>query len=118
MIKSMDRIKSLQQAILSVMDDYIEDHSHSESVRGLQYEKIVDAPHLHFQLMLLGWKDGERIFSLLFHADIIDQKIWIQEDNLAYSVAERLLEKGISKKEIVLAYFSATHRQYTEYAVS
>jgi XisI protein len=114
----MDRIAILQQAIVSVMDDYIAEHAHSESLQGLQYEKVIDAQNLHFQLILLGWKERQRIFNLIFHVDIIGDKIWIQEDNLEYSVAERLTEKGISKKEIVLAYFTTAHRQYTEYAVS
>ena len=114
----MDRRTVLQQAIIDVMDDYIADHSHSDTMRELNYEKIIDRQSLHFQLIRLGWKDRQRIFNLIFHVDIIDNKIWIQDDNLEYSVAERLTEKGISKKEIVLAYFTASHRQYTEYAVT
>ena len=114
----MDRIANFQKAIIAIMNDYITDHIHSESLKGLQYEKVVDTQNLHFQLIRLGWKDRQRIFNLIFHIDIIEDKIWIQEDNLEYSVAERLTEQGISKKDIVLAYFTASHRQYTEYAVS
>ena len=114
----MDRLTLLQQAIIAVIDGYITEHAHSESLRELNYEKVIDAQNFHFQLIRLGWKDRQRIFNLLFHVDIIDNKIWIQEDNLEYSVAERLTEQGISKKDIVLAYFTASHRQYTEYAVS
>lgn len=114
----MDRTVVLQKAIVSVMDDYIAEHAHSESLRGLKYEKVIDTQNLHFQLIMLGWQDRQRVFNLIFHADIIDEKIWIQEDNLEYSVAERLTEHGLSKKDIVLAYFTSTHRQYTEYAVS
>jgi XisI protein len=42
----------------------------------------------------------------------------IQNDNLEYSVAERLVDRGISKKDIVLAYFSPSHRAFTEYAAA
>ena len=34
------------------------------------------------------------------------------------SLAERLENKGISKKGIVIAYFPESHRKYTEYAVA
>ena len=114
----MDINKKLQTAITAVMDDYIEAHIHSKSLAGLKYEKVIDNQNLHFQLILLGFNERQRIFNLIFHMDIIDDKIWIQDDNLEYSVAERLTEKGISKKEIVLGYFTASHRQFTEYAVS
>jgi hypothetical protein len=100
------------------MDDYIADHSQSESLKGLIHEKIIDTDNLRFQLVRLGWKDKQRIYNLIFHVDIIDNKIWVQEDNLEYSVAERLVDKGIFKKDIVLAYFTPFHRQHTEYAVS
>jgi hypothetical protein len=60
----------------------------------------------------------KRIFNLLFHLDIVGDKIWVQEDKMEYSIAEKLAERGISKKEIVLAYFPDYHRTYTEYATN
>ncbi len=114
----MDKLTKLQDAIIAVMDAYINDHAHSQSLKELKYEKVLDFNNHHYQLIRLGWKDRQRIFNLIFHVDIIDDKIWIQEDSLEYSVAERLGDNGIDKKDIVLAYFSASHRQYTEYAVS
>ena len=45
-------------------------------------------------------------------------KIWIQEDNTEDGLAALLAEKGIAKKEVVLAYFPEYHRKYTEYAVA
>jgi XisI protein len=65
-----------------------------------------------------GWEGYKRIFNLLFHLDIIGDKVWVQEDTMEYSIAERLVEKGIAKKEILLAYFPDYHRAYTKYAIS
>ena len=42
---------------------------------------------------------------------------WVQEDKMEYSITERLVEKGVSKKDIVIGYFPDYHRPYTEYAV-
>ena len=63
-------------------------------------------------------KRNERVFNVFFQADIIQDKIWIQADNNEYSITERLVDKGITKKNIVLAYYPEFHREYTEYAVS
>ncbi len=114
----MDRIMRFRQAIIDVIDDYIEEHSSSVEKEGLVYEKLIDTNNERFQLILVGWQDEERYYARIFHVDIIDNKIWIQDDNLEYSVAERLGDRGIPKKDIVLAYFSPSHREYTEYAVS
>ena len=112
----MDRITRFQEAISAVMDEYIVDHVHAEPQQELKYEKVMDFNNHHYQLIRLGWRGRQRIFNLIFHVDIIDDKIWIQEDSLEYSVAERLGDQGIGKKDIVLAYFTVSHRQYTEYA--
>lgn len=114
----MDRITQFRQAIIDVIDDYISEHNPSIEKEGLKFEKIIDTGNQRFYLVLVGWKDEERYYARFFHVDIIDDKIWIQDDNLEYSVAERLGDRGISKKDIVLAYFSPSHRAYTEYAVS
>jgi XisI protein len=114
----MDRITIFRKAIISVIEDYIEEHTRLTSYKEVHYQPIIDNEHLRFQLLLVGWHEHHRIHSQIFHVDIIDDKIWIQDDNLEYSVAERLGDKGISKKDIVLAYFSPSHREYTEYAVS
>jgi phage terminase large subunit GpA-like protein len=114
----MDRIMHFRQAIIDVINDYVEVHSSSVEKEGLVYEKLIDISNQRFQLVLVGWQDEERYYARIFHVDIINNKIWIQDDNLEYSVAERLGDKGISKKDIVLAYFSPSHRAYTAYAVS
>ncbi|MCB9265020.1 MAG: XisI protein [Lewinellaceae bacterium] len=39
----------------------------------------------------------------------------MQEDKMEYSIDEMLVEHGVSKKDIVLAYFPDYHRKHTEY---
>ena len=114
----MDRITRFRHAIIDVIDDYVSEHTPSVEKEGLKFESIIDTKNQRFQLLLVGWKEEERYYARYFHMDIIDNKIWIQDDTLQYSVAERLVDRGISKKDIVLAYFSPSHREYTEYAVS
>lgn len=86
--------------------------------KDIEFTSIADTDKNHFQIIAMGWEGYKRIFNLLFHLDIIGDKIWVQEDKMEYSIAERLVEKGVSKKDIVLAYFPDYHRAYTEYAVS
>jgi XisI protein len=112
----MDRITQFRQAILSVIEDYIAEFTKQTSLNDVQFEPIIDNENQRFQLLTVGWHNSQRIHSLIFHMDIINDKIWIQNDNLEYSVAERLVDRGISKKDIVLAYFSPSHRVFTEYA--
>ena len=113
----MDRtIEKYRNAIISVMEEYAEIRQHS--VNGSKYELIADDKNQRYQLVLLGWHGKHRMYHVIFHVDIINGKIWVQQDNSEDAIANMLLEKGISKKEIVLGYFSEFHRAHGEFAVA
>jgi hypothetical protein len=46
-----------------------------------------------------------------------DGKIWIQHDGTEIGIANQLVELGIPKSDIVLAFHSPFKRQFTEFAV-
>lgn len=112
----MERISAYKKAILEVMQEYADYFKVPDS--ELTYEFITDDARHHYQLVRLGWHQRKRVHVMIFHIDIIDGKIWIQQDNTEEGVANYLLEKGIQKSEIVLAYFSPEHREYTDFAVA
>jgi XisI protein len=47
----------------------------------------------------------------------IDEKFWVQHDGTEDAIADQLVEKGVPKKDIVLAYHAPYVRQYTEFAL-
>jgi hypothetical protein len=114
----MDRIAFFREAISNTMKAYETERVHSNSFKGLYFEQVLDVRHNRFQLVLMGWKEDERIYHLVFHLDIIDDKIWIQEDNTEDGVALLLEAQGIGKKDIVLGFYPDYHRVHTAYAVA
>ena len=84
----------------------------------LTCEAIYDRPRNRFVLMTLGWDDDERVHHPLVHVDIIDGKLWIQADNTEHGIAPELVQAGIPKSDIVLAFRPPDVRQHTEYAVA
>ncbi len=113
----MERVAFFQNKIQEVLTEYLADLRQPAN-KDIEFVPIADKEKNHFQIIAMGWDKDERIFNLLFHLDILGDKIWVQEDKMEYSIAERLVDKGVSKKDIVLAYFPDYHRVYTEYAVS
>ena len=114
----MDKLKKLKPAIIEIMDEYIADEWPRPNNSGLEFKKILDEKGHQFQLVQMGWDGGLRVYDLIFHADIRNNKIWIHEDSLEESLAERLSDKGVSKKDIVLAYFPEDLRANTKYALA
>ncbi|MEM9542248.1 MAG: XisI protein [Cyanobacteria bacterium P01_E01_bin.42] len=79
---------------------------------------VLDSESQHYLLVETGWQRRRRIYGVLIHIDIIDGKIWIQHDGTETGIANELVDLGISKDKIVLAYKSLERRKITEFAVS
>jgi hypothetical protein len=52
-------------------------------------------------------------FLVLMHFDLKGDKIWIQADGTDLILAEPLVEKGVPKEDIVLAFHAPYRRPYT-----
>jgi hypothetical protein len=84
----------------------------------LRCEALFDREQDRYALITLGWNAGKRIHFPLVHIDIVGGKIWIEKDNTEDGVASELVQAGIPKSQIVLAFRPPDVRQHTEYAVA
>jgi hypothetical protein len=85
--------------------------------KRIQAQTIFDPIHDHYQLVYVGWRGSKRLYGVILHADIIDGKIWIQQDGTEQGLANQLVERGIPKQQIVLAFDPPNLRQYTDFAI-
>lgn len=113
----MDSIADkLRNAIAASMEAFISEYGKPDE--GIEIRSIVDSTQSIFQLVLLGWQGVERIYHVLFHLEIKGDKVWVQEDNTENGIAAFLLKNGLSKQDIVLAFYSEQYRQHTDFAVA
>jgi hypothetical protein len=80
-----------------------------------EMQAIFDVERDHYQLLHLGWRGNKREFGCILHLDIKDGKIWIQQDGTEVGIANQLVELGVPKRDIVLAFHEPSIRQYTEF---
>ena len=66
-----------------------------------------------------SWAGRElhRVYECLLHVDIREGKVWIQEDRTEVGLACELMELGVPKDDIVLAFHAPYKRPYTGFAV-
>ena len=86
-----------------------------------EYENqvIIDKASKHFQLMRVGWKENARTHHCVIHVDLKSEgKIWVQEDWTEAGIANELLEMGVPKADIVLAFYAPFRRKDTGFAVA
>jgi XisI protein len=59
-----------------------------------------------------GWYQNKREYLPFVHLDVkSDGKIWIQHDGTDLVLAQWLLDKGVPKKDIVLAFHAPASRE-------
>jgi XisI protein len=85
---------------------------------GLEQQLIFDVEHDHYLLTCLGWERKQYVYDVVIHVDIKDDKIWLQQNNTEINLADRLIEMGVSKENIVIGFQSPFMRQFSGYAVS
>jgi hypothetical protein len=111
----MDTVNKYRDIVKRVLEAYTKiPYSHGT----LECEAIFDQQRDRYILVTVGWEDRKRVHHPLIHIDIIDSKLWIQADNTDRAVASELVEAGVPKSDIVLAFRLPEIREYTEYAVA
>jgi len=89
-----------------------------QKVQEYEVQTIFDAEHDHYQLLYVGWRGNKRDFGCILHLDIKDGKIWIQHDGTEVGIANLLVEMGVPKQDIILAFHEPEVRQFTDFGTS
>ncbi len=98
----MDKITHYQQIIFDLLQEYAAiPPSYPTSLKD---EVVADTVRNHFQLVSLGWEDGKFVYDVVFYIDILDGKVWIQQNNTEADIAAKLAERGIPKSDIVIGF--------------
>lgn len=112
----MDKVSKLRSTLLKALNDYIEPRRIQQD--GVEMQLLADTQNDHYQVLLSGWQGRKQVFMVVFHFDIKDEKIWLQQNNTDYDIVEDIEALGISKSDIVLAIHSPQMRQFTGYATA
>lgn len=85
---------------------------------GTEVKIIRDRESGNYLVILAGGNDGSRLYGISVHIELKNDKIWIQQDRTDTGIAQELVEFGVPKTDIVLAFKSPFTRKFTEYAVN
>jgi hypothetical protein len=108
----LDRYRDLIEAILT-------DYTRVPYAYGdIKIEEVFDRTRDRYLVVNVGWDQGRRVHGSLIHIDIIGGKIWIQRDGTEEGIATELLQAGVPKEHIVLAFRPPEVRAHTGFAVA
>lgn len=111
----MDKLTHYSDLIGQVLNEYV-----NRLPKNSSFEPIViqDVKQGHYQLLFLRWRGKVRELYIYVHVRLINDKIWIEEDNTEDGIATELVTMGVPRDDIVLAFYTPEERRYTEFAVA
>ena len=113
----MDRVARNRQAINAPLDHV--GAALSSPHGSIQTQYIRDHEGGHYLLFSNGWTDKKRVYGCLLHMDLAeDGKVWLQHDGTDLIVAQMLMNHGVAKSDLVLAFYHPEMRADTGLAVA
>lgn len=85
---------------------------------GVEMLPVCDDRRGHYLLINLGWQQGRRVRGATVYVRLKNGKFWIEEDMTDLAIADRLVEAGVPKKDIVLGFQAPERRKYTDFAAA
>lgn len=112
----MDKIETYRQAIKQVLHEFVDYVSGSPS--EAEIVAVSDDERAIYTVFDLGWEGKRRVCMMPVLIRLVNGKVWVEADNTDYVFVDRLLEAGVPKDDIVLAFHHPEMRKYTEFAVA
>ncbi len=108
----LNRYRRLIQQFLQERADLMNAHP----VPGLETLCLFDEARDQYQVYSVGWPNGRRARYVTLFARIQGGKIWIEEDGTQEGLATLLVESGVPREDIVLAFHAPEMRALSDFA--
>ncbi len=113
----MDKVKKYKTIVRKMVEDI--GKLGSSSYDDIETQIITDDEHGHYLLYSSGWVNQSRTYGCYVHVDVKpDGKVWLQHDGTNLVVGQELLNKGVSKKDLVVGFEPPIYRKETGFAVA
>lgn len=108
----MDKVAKYRQIIEGLLNEYAS--VKGSLTPGVKAQQVIDRNNDHYQLLRTGWHNNRFVYTILFHFDITDSKVWIQQNNTDVLIADELISRGVDKTDIILGFISEQARQHSK----
>ena len=111
----MDKLEKYRKLIKKILT---EDAQVGTSQETIETMLVFDEERDSYQLMYVGWNRHMRTHGALIHLRLRNGKIWVEYDGTEEGVAQVLLDAGVPKEDIVLAFHPEWKRELMDFAVT
>lgn len=108
------RYRSLLKQFLQERADLMNNHP----IDGIDTLCLFDEARDEYLIYNVGWQHRNRVRYVTLLARLHNGKIWIEEDGTEEDLATLLVEAGVPKEDIVLAFVAPELRPFSQYAAA
>jgi hypothetical protein len=98
----MEKLKKYQQILVAFLEEYA--RINYANAPQLEQQVVADLDRNHFQLITIGWHKKQFLYDVVFHFDIKDGVIWIQQNWADIKLADELVRRGVSPTDIQVGF--------------
>ena len=99
----MDKVKKYKEIVTALMKD-VQAEVPTE-IDGVEEQFIFDQENGHYLYFGVGWQKNNWIYTSYIHIDVkANGRVWLQHDGTDWIIADRLVERGIPSKDIVIGF--------------
>lgn len=112
----MDKVTKYKILVSSIIDQFEFADNPSQEVKSIL---VKDIDRGQFLVFSDGWRDKKRrIYGCSVHIEVTKEgKIWMRQDTTDPPIVQMLLDNGVPKEDIVLAYYAPIVREDTGFAM-
>jgi len=111
----MDKLEQYRNYIQQFLGYY---RSLRQDDPDVESQIINDKENDRYLIVNVGWRNKRRIYGCVMHLDLRGDKIWIQYNGTEIDVAERFVEMGVPRQDIVIGFLSPKMRRFSDYAIA
>ncbi len=113
----MDRVKEYSEIIKRLLCER-EKLARASLPQGLEVTCLFDDTTGYYALLTVGWMKEERVSGTTLLLRIKDGKIRVEEDLTDAPIVDDLVDAGVPRRDIILAFQPPEARASTEHAVA
>jgi hypothetical protein len=98
----METLATYQAIVIDFLEAYAK--VSYANAPGLEQQVIADTQRNHFELVSIGWHKGRFVHEVVFHFDIKESKIWIQQNETDIRVSKELIARGVNASDIIVGF--------------
>lgn len=108
----MDRIENYRQ----ILEKTVKRHARFQPANGeIKTHAVCDRETDEYMVIDSGWNEkGKRIYDVVLHFRVEDGTIYVERDNTDAEVVRELLDSGIAKNDIILAYNALPYQRLND----